>query len=345
MLRRADPQLNRSGKFLDSTLSVCVDSPYRVGPSNLWQKTPPSDILRLKFHWSRISSGLGLTSEHNSKERVGVKTHLKNYVSCVLIGFSSWLLFSCTTSPVTGRRDINLVSEGEEMQLGLASFDQLKTNTPISKDPTINAMVQRVGKQIAAIADKDMPNAKWEFVVFDSKEANAFCLPGGKVGVYTGIMPIAKDDAGLATVMGHEIGHAVAHHGASRMSKAMVSQGVGQAAGALVGTSKYAQYQDTFMSLYGVGSKVAVELPYSRKQESEADEIGIMYMARAGYDPKASVEFWQRFSAYNQQQGGGSQSSSFSKFLSTHPLDKDRIAQLQALLPKAEAEFAKSQTK
>jgi predicted Zn-dependent protease len=272
-----------------------------------------------------------------------VKIRFIKYVSVVLLGLSAWLLFSCTTSPVTGRRDINLVSEGEEMQLGLASFDQIKTNTPVSKDPAINDMVQRVGKRIAAVADKDMPNAKWEFVVFDSKEANAFCLPGGKVGVYTGIMPIAKDDAGLATVLGHEIGHAVAHHGASRMSKAMVSQGVGQAAGALVGSTQYAQYQDTFMSLYGIGSKVAVELPYSRKQESEADEIGVIYMARAGYDPKAAVEFWQRFSGYTQQQGGG-QSSFFSKFLSTHPLDKDRIAQLQALLPKAQAEYAKSKT-
>ena len=269
--------------------------------------------------------------------------YIKN-VSLVLLGLTAWLLFSCTTSPVTGRRDINLVSEGEEMQLGLSSFEQLKTSTPISKDPAMNDMVQRVGKRIAAIADKDMPNAKWEFVVFDSKEANAFCLPGGKVGVYTGIMPIAKDDAGLATVMGHEIGHAVAHHGASRMSKAMVSQGVGEAAGALVGSTKYAQYQDTFMSLYGVGSKVAVELPYSRKQESEADEIGVIYMARAGYDPKAAVEFWQRFSAYTQQQGGG-ESSYWSKFLSTHPLDKDRIAHLQSLLPRAEAEYAKSRTK
>jgi len=256
-----------------------------------------------------------------------------------LIGLS--LLFGCTTVPVTGRHELNVVSGGEETQLGLSSFDQLKTNTTISHDPAMNAMVQRVGKRIAGIADKDMPNAQWEFVVFESKEANAFCLPGGKVGVYTGLLPIAKDDAGLATVIGHEVGHAVAHHGASRMSTALVSQGLGQAAGSLVGSSKYAQYQDAFMSVYGVGSKVAVELPYSREQESEADHIGVIYMARAGYDPKAAVEFWQRFSSYNKEKGGGS-SSSLTRFLSTHPIDTVRIADLQKLLPQAQAEFDKS---
>lgn len=255
---------------------------------------------------------------------------------------ASGLLSGCSTVPVTGRHELNIVSSGEETQLGLSSFDQLKKDTPVSKDPAMNAMVQRVGKRIADIATKDMPNAQWEFVVFDSKEANAFCLPGGKVGVYTGLLPIAKDDAGLATVIGHEVGHAVAHHGASRMSTAMVSQGLGQAAGSLVGSSKYAQYQDTFMSVYGIGSKVAVELPYSRQQESEADHIGVIYMARAGYDPKEAVAFWQRFSAYNKEQGGGATSSAFSKFLSTHPVDTVRIADLQKLLPQAQAEFDKS---
>src|SRR5205814_754006 len=146
----------------------------------------------------------------------------------------------CTTAPVTGRRELKLVSAGEETQLGLTSFEQLKTNTPISHDRALNYMVQRVGKRIAQVAEKDMPNANWEFVVFESKEANAFCLPGGKVGIYSGLLPITKTDAGLATVIGHEVGHAVAHHGASRMSTAMVTQGVGQLAGVAVGSSKYA---------------------------------------------------------------------------------------------------------
>jgi len=257
-----------------------------------------------------------------------------------LMAAALFFVEGCSTVPVTGRRELNLVSSGQEMALGLSSFDQLKTNTPINHDPTINSMVQRVGKRIAAVASKDLPDAQWEFVVFDSKEANAFCLPGGKVGVYTGILPITKDDAGLATVMGHEVGHAVAHHGASRMSQTMVSQGLGQAAGSWVGSSKYAQYQDTFMSLYGVGSKVLVELPYSREQESEADRIGVVYMARAGYDPKEAVAFWERFAAYNQQ--SGTSSSYFAKFLRTHPIDSVRIADLKKWLPQAQAEFGRS---
>ncbi len=125
------------------------------------------------------------------------------------------------------------------------------------------------------------------------------------------------------------------------MSHAMVAQGIGEAAGAAIGSSSYAQYQNLFMGLYGVGSKVGLELPYDRAQESEADHIGIVYMARAGYDPRAAVAFWQRFAAYNNQQGG-SQNSFFSKFLRTHPVDEQRIKQLQEWLPEAEAEYAKS---
>jgi len=250
------------------------------------------------------------------------------------------LVFSgCTAVPVTGRHELNFISSEQETQLGLSSFDQTKKDTPIDPDPAANALVTRVGQRIAAIAGKDLPNAKWEFVVFKSDQANAFCLPGGKVGVYSGILPITQDEAGLATVLGHEIGHAVAHHGASRMSHAAITQGFGQLGGSYIGTTQYAQYQSTFMSLYGIGSQVAVELPYSREQESEADHIGLVYMARAGYDPKAAIAFWQRFAAYNQQQGGG-QTSFYAKFLRTHPLDSVRIQDLQHWLPEAEAQYA-----
>jgi predicted Zn-dependent protease len=250
----------------------------------------------------------------------------------------AFLLQACTTVPVTGRRELNLIPPDQELQLGLTSFNDVKKETPVSRDPRSNAEVGKVGRRIAQVAASDLPNAQWEFVVFESKEANAFCLPGGKVGVYTGILPITQNEAGLATVLAHEIGHAVAHHSASRMSQALVTQGVGQAAGAALSTSSYAQYQNVFNSLYGIGSKVAVELPYDRKQESEADHIGLVYMARAGYDPAEAVAFWQRFSAYNKSQGG----STTLSFLRTHPVDSVRIKQLQSWLPEARAEFLKS---
>jgi predicted Zn-dependent protease len=251
------------------------------------------------------------------------------------------LVAGCTTVPVTGRHELNFVSSDQELQLGLSSFDQLKKDTPVSHDPAANTLVEGVGRRIAAIAGKDLPNAQWEFVVFESKEANAFCLPGGKVGVYTGILPITRDEAGLATVLGHETGHAVAHHSASRLSQAALVQGVGQAGGAVVGASNYAQYQSLFMGLYGIGAKVGAELPYSREQESEADHIGLIYMARAGFDPAEAIAFWQRFAEYNQQHGGGSTLS----FMRTHPVDSVRIRQLQQWLPEAQAEFAKSRAR
>ena len=250
-----------------------------------------------------------------------------------LVAFPAVLGSGCSTVPVTGRSQLSLISAGEEMQLGLTSFNQLKKETPISKDVAANALMQKVGKRIAAVAGPDMPNAQWEFVVFESKEANAFCLPGGKVGVYTGILPITKDEAGMATVLGHEIAHAVARHGGERMSEAMVMQTGGQVLGATL-SSADPRAQAAATVAYGLTTALGRELPHSRQQESEADEIGLVYMARAGYDPEAAVAFWQRFAAYTQQQGG-----SMPAFLRTHPTDEKRIQQLKALMPRAKAEF------
>lgn len=257
----------------------------------------------------------------------------------ILFSFAGWLAVAaaaslfftgCATVPETGRRQISLVSADQEMQLGLTSFDQLKKEVPISRNAAGNALLQRVGLRIAAVAK--LPNAKWEFVLFESKEANAFCLPGGKVGVYTGILPITKDEAGLATVIGHEIAHAVARHGAERMSEAMVLQKGGEWLG---GATEGSKYQSLMTTAYGLGAKVGRELPHSRAQESEADHIGLLYMARAGYDPEASVAFWERFAAFNKQSGGGQN----LWFLRTHPLDEKRIADLKAELPAAKAQF------
>jgi predicted Zn-dependent protease len=224
------------------------------------------------------------------------------------------------------------MSPGQEMQLGLTSFEETKKQVPISQDLKANALVQKVGQRIAAVAAGDMPNAQWEFVVFESKEANAFCLPGGKVGVYTGILPITKDEAGLAAVLGHEIAHAVARHGGERMSEAMVVQTGGSLLGIGLANSD-PRLQAAAQLAYGVGTKVGAELPHSRGQESEADHIGLIYMARAGYDPEQAVKFWERFAAFNQQSGGET-----PWFLRTHPLDDDRIKQLKEWMPEARAQ-------
>ena len=237
----------------------------------------------------------------------------------------------CVTNEA-GRKQLMLVSQQEEMQLGLNSFQQMKTNTPISSDRAANEMVRRVGDRIKSVVN--LSGAQWEFVVFDSKEANAFCLPGGKIGVYTGIIPLVKDDAGLATVLGHEIAHATLHHGAERMSRAMTMQVVGQGLGYAVDASN-PKWTTAFSQLYGVGSSVAVELPYSRSNESEADKMGLFYMAKAGYDPEAAVAFWERFADYNKQAG----SKPPFKWLSTHPDEGTRIQQLRALLPQAKAVY------
>ncbi len=262
---------------------------------------------------------------------------MKNPVSFFFLCLSVLVLTGCNTVPVTGRHQLNFIPADQELQLGLTSFDQLKKDTPVNHDPALNAQVQRVGKRIAQVAAKDLPSAQWEFVVFDSKEANAFCLPGGKVGVYTGIMPIAQNDAGLATVLGHEIAHATAHHGAERLSEAMLMQAGGQAVSSAV--SAYdPSWQQAAMLAYGVGTKLGRELPHDRKQESEADHIGLVYMARAGYDPREAVAFWQRFMNYSKQQGGANTPA----FLRTHPLDDVRIRQLQEWLPEAEAAYNQS---
>ena len=254
--------------------------------------------------------------------------------SLILLCLATSWLTGCTTVPETGRSQLSLIPADQEMQLGFSSFEALKKETPISKDAAANALVQKVGKRIAAVAA--LPNAQWEFVVFESKEANAFCLPGGKVGIYTGILPITKDEAGLATVIGHEVAHAVARHGAERMSESMVIHGGGSLLGVGLGLAKTdPKWQAATMTAYGAVAQVGRELPHSRLQESEADHIGLLYMARAGFDPEQSVLFWRRFADFNAKQGANSTPS----FLRTHPLDEVRIKQLQEWMPKAKSEY------
>lgn len=239
----------------------------------------------------------------------------------------------CVTNPETGRRQLLLlVSETEVTQLGLASFEQMKKETPVSKDPAANALVQRVGKRIAAAVN--LPGAQWEFVVFESKQANAFCLPGGKIGIYTGILPITKDDAGLAAVMGHEVAHATLQHGRERLNEGMAIQVFGTGLGSYVDARK-PEWTRAFGAMYGGAAQLGVLLPHSRAQESEADKRGQIYMAQAGFDPEAAIAFWERFASYNRSAGGA---GGFS-FLRTHPLDEDRIRALKRNLATAKTQF------
>jgi len=241
----------------------------------------------------------------------------------------SLALTGCITNPETGRRQLMIVSEAEMTQLGAGTFTQMKKETPVSRDAGANALVRRVGERIRSVVN--MPNAQWEFVVFDSKEANAFCLPGGKIGIYTGILPITKDDAGLAAVMGHEVAHATLQHGRERVSQGMAAGLIGQVGSAVVDANN-PKWTAAFGQFYGIGAQVGVLLPHSRLQESEADKQGLLYMVRAGYDPQAAVEFWERFAAYGEKAGGAP-----PKFLSTHPPSRERIENLKRWIPEVKA--------
>jgi predicted Zn-dependent protease len=242
-------------------------------------------------------------------------------------------LGGCATAPETGRRQVLLIDSAQESRLGLQTFEQLKQQTPVSRNRQANAQLQSVGQRIANVVR--MPNAQWEFVLFETDEPNAFALPGGKIGVNTGILPITQTEAGLATVIAHEIAHVTARHGAERMSHDLLVQAGGVALSAALG-GRSPVTQDLAMQAYGVGSQLGVMLPYSRTQEYEADRIGLIYMARAGFDPSEAIAFWERFSALEQGR------AATPEFLSTHPLNEGRIEQIRRFLPEAMAEYAQS---
>ena len=246
------------------------------------------------------------------------------------------LLFSCATVPITERRAIHLVSDEEMNTLSLQEYTKVIQQSKLSHNSVEAQMVKNVGSRIARATEdflkekgmaEDIRTYKWEFnLIDDPKTVNAWCMPGGKVAVYTGILPVTKDETGLAVVMGHEIAHAVAKHGNERMSQGLLAQLGGVALSVALSTQPAAA-TDLFLSAYGMGTQVGVLLPYSRVQEAEADKIGLALMAKAGYDPKEAVPFWKRMN-----EKGGSRPP---EFLSTHPAPETRIREIEAFLPEA----------
>lgn len=234
------------------------------------------------------------------------------------------LVVACQTVPLTGRQQLILITSEEELSLGEAAYKKTLKESKLSQDQAATAMVRRVGERIAKVANRT--DFKWEFNLVEDKTPNAFALPGGKVVVYTGILPFTKDETGLAVVMGHEVAHALARHGAERMSTGLLTDLAGKTAGVIFGGGDPETARQVEQA-FGIGSGVGVILPFSRHQESEADQIGLLLMAQAGYDPRQATEFWRRM---EQGKNGGP-----PEFLSTHPSDETRIKRIEGRMPEA----------
>jgi predicted Zn-dependent protease len=266
---------------------------------------------------------------------------MKKYITLLGI-FTLGFVFSCSTNPFTGKQSLNFVSNS---QLFPSSFQQYGTFLKENKvlvGTTDSRRVENVGMKIRSAAERWLKakglaeylnGYQWEYKLIENKEVNAWCMPGGKIVVYSGILPVTRDDAGLATVMGHEVSHALANHGAQRMSAAQLQQ-IGAVGVAVATGSKSAEQQQMWQQYYGLGSQVGVMLPFSRNHETEADKIGLTLMAIAGYDPELAISFWERMAA-------SSSGNKPPEFLSTHPADATRIANLRKLIPEAKAEALK----
>jgi len=271
------------------------------------------------------------------KERIPTATIIQSLL--ILIILTS---IGCSTVPLTGRRQLSLVPESDVMALSLIEYDKFIKSNKLSTDKNKSALVKKVGERIAKAVEAYMASAglsknldgyKWEFNLVEDPSVNAWCMPGGKVVVYTGLLPVTQTEAALAAVMGHEIAHAVARHGNERMSDQMFIQ-YGSAGLSAALAQKSTQTQQIALGAFGIVSQGGFILPFSRLHEYEADYMGIIFMAMAGYDPNESIPFWERMS----QKGGSKQ----PEFLSTHPVDQNRIDRLKSKMPDAMAYYKKT---
>ncbi|MBT6463021.1 MAG: M48 family metallopeptidase [Opitutae bacterium] len=245
----------------------------------------------------------------------------------ILLGISG-----CTTVPGTGRSALILVPESMLIEQSNSLFREMRRKNRVSTNTKFNAMVRRVGRNIAQVVRDDMPATSWDFIVFeDSSQANAFAMPGGKVGIFTGIFDLVDQDADLATVISHEIAHVVARHGNQRVSQQLLLTAGGIALGVAL-DDEDRRTRNAVLSAYGAGTTLGITLPYSRGHELEADKLGLIYMARAGYDPRRSLVFWEKMMV--KQRAGV-----LPEFLSTHPAHRSRLRQLNATMDWAVAEY------
>lgn len=261
--------------------------------------------------------------------------NLNSPVVALAIVFTLPFGLSCSSVPLTGRSQLNIISDSEMMSMSYQQYDQFLNENTLSTNTEQTAMIKKTGAKIQASVEtffrekgisEELNGYEWEFNLIESDQVNAWCMPGGKVVFYTGILPICQDELGVAVVMGHEVAHAVAEHGAERMSHSLIAQ-LGGTALAVAVRNEPAETQALWMGAFGVGAQYGVMLPFSRSHESEADRIGLIFMAMAGYDPAAAVSFWQRMAA----QGGQKP----PEFMSTHPSDETRIADIRQHLPEA----------
>lgn len=248
------------------------------------------------------------------------------WISGLAAGLIMIAFAACQTVPISGRSQLLLVSEADEVQLGVQSYQEILKQSKVSTDRQTQKMVRRVGMRIAAATGRT--DLAWEFTLIKDNQVNAFALPGGKVAVYTGLLPVTRDETGLAVVLGHEVAHAVARHGAERLSQELLVK-TGLEATKLALSNRDPETVKTVSALLGAGATYGLILPWSRAQESEADRLGLVYMAKAGYNPRAARDLWTRMAGLSKGQARP------SEFLSTHPSEATRIQQITEWLPEA----------